>query len=146
MKQNHKIKINDNQIIDIYKQNYTLHEAASKLNVTVITLWRRAKKLNLAWKEKNYRGTNNGSKIPIQEILDGKHPDYQTFKLKNRLIQDNIKINKCEVCGIIDWNTKPLTMQLDHIDGNPHNHKLDNLRMICPNCHGQTETWCGKNK
>lgn len=36
-------------------------------------------------------------------------------------------------------------MQLDHIDGDSHNHKLENLRMICPNCHTQTETYCGKN-
>jgi len=37
-------------------------------------------------------------------------------------------------------------MQLDHIDGNSHNHKFDNLRMVCPNCHSQTHTYCGKNK
>jgi 5-methylcytosine-specific restriction endonuclease McrA len=66
--------------------------------------------------------------------------------LRNRIIKEEIFKYECSECGIIDWNTKPLTMQLDHIDGNPHNHKLDNLRMICPNCHGQTETWCGKNK
>lgn len=145
MKQNHNNKIKDQQIIDIYNQKCTLHEAATKLNVTVITLWRRAKKLNLAWQDKKYRGENL-SKIPIQDILKGKHPNYQTFKLKNRLIKENVKENKCEVCGIKDWNGKQLIMQLDHIDGDPHNHKLENLRLICPNCHCQTETWCGKNK
>lgn len=146
MKQNHKNKITDDQIRSIYKEHLTLHEASKKLNVTVITLWRRAKKLNLAWKNKEYRGQNAGNKIPLNDILNGKYPEYQTFKLKKRLISENIKSNKCEVCYITEWNGKALVMQLDHIDGNPHNHKLDNLRMICPNCHCQTETWCGKNK
>jgi hypothetical protein len=146
MKQNHKNKITDDQIKSIYTEKITLHEAAKKLNVTVITLWRRAKKLNLAWKEKEYRGGYSGNKIDIYDILNGKFPEYQTFKLKNRLIKEGVKQNKCEVCNITEWNNKPLIMQLDHIDGNPHNHKLENLRMICPNCHCQTDTWCGKNK
>ena len=126
MKQNHKNKITDEQILKIYNEKYTLHEAANRLKVTVITLWRRAKKINIAWKDK--KNNSNLNKIPIQEILQGKHPSYQTFKLKNRLIKEKIKKNKCEVCGITEWNKKILVMQLDHIDGNPHNHKLENLR------------------
>ena len=146
MKQNHKYKVTDDQIIDAYNQKLTLHEASSQLNITIVTLWRRAKKLNLFWKDKKYRGIDNYSKIPLNDILQGKHPDYQTFKLKNRLLKEKIKENKCEICNINSWNNKLLIMQLDHIDGNSHNHKLEKLRMICPNCHAQTETWCGKNK
>jgi len=146
MKQNHKYKVTDDQIIDAYNQKLTLHEASSQLNITIVTLWRRAKKLNLFWKDKKYRGIDNYSKIPLIDILQGKHPDYQTFKLKNRLLKEKIKENKCEICNIDSWNNRSLTMQLDHIDGNSHNHRLENLRMICPNCHAQTETWCGKNK
>ena len=145
MKQNHNVKVSDTDIIRVYNEQCTLHEAAGKLKVTVITLWRRAKKLGLAWKNKDYTG-NKGCKILLSEILEGKHPEYQTFKLKNRIIKEKIKENKCEVCGITSWTGKELIMQLDHIDGNPHNHKLENLRMICPNCHCQTPTWCGKNK
>lgn len=145
MKQNHKSKISDEEIIQAYNRECTLHEAAGILGVTVITLWRRAKKLNLAWKDKKYSG-NRGEKIQLEEILEGKHPEYQTFKLKNRLIKEKMKENKCEVCEIVDWMGKELIMQLDHIDGDSHNHKWKNLRMICPNCHCQTETWCGKNK
>ena len=53
----------------------------------------------------------------------------------------------CEECGITDtYNGKPITLQCDHIDGNSDNHKLDNLRLLCPNCHSQTHTWCGRNK
>lgn len=53
----------------------------------------------------------------------------------------------CEECGVSDaYNGKPITLQCDHIDGNSDNNSLDNLRLLCPNCHSQTETWCGRNK
>ena len=143
MKQNHKNKVPDSLILDCFNSNKTLHETSSELSMSVVSLWRRAKKLNIQWSNIK-RPSHN--KIKLSEILEGKHPSYQTFKLRNRLISEGVKINKCEVCGISDWNGKEISTQLDHIDGNSHNHLLDNLRMICPNCHSQTETYCGKNK
>lgn len=144
MIQNHRNKISDEQIRDIYETDITLHEAASLLKMTTVTLWRRAKKLGLSWSDKPAKRPYN--KIDLNEILKGNYPAYQTFKLKNRLVEVGIKKNKCEECGISEWNGKPLNMILDHIDGNPHNHKLENLRMLCPNCDSQMDTFCGKNK
>ena len=54
--------------------------------------------------------------------------------------------NKCLLCGISSWQDNPLTLQLDHIDGNNQNNERNNLRCICPNCHSQTKTYCGKNR
>lgn len=54
--------------------------------------------------------------------------------------------NKCNNCGITKWNNKPITMQLEHIDGNCDNNTLSNLELLCPNCHSQTNTYVGKNK
>lgn len=54
---------------------------------------------------------------------------------------------KCEECGCgSTWNSKPITLQLDHVNGNSDNNSLDNIRWLCPNCHTQTETWCARNK
>lgn len=61
--------------------------------------------------------------------------------LKERLLKEGYKQNVCEVCGIAEWNGKPLTMQIHHIDGDNTNNCLDNLMMICPNCHSQTENY-----
>ncbi len=143
MKQNHKNKISDDQIVECYNSGITLHEAAAELSMSVVSLWRRAKKINLKWSKIKRQSVK---KIDLNEILQGKHPSYQTFKLRNRLIAEGIKENVCEICTIKEWNGLEISMQLDHIDGDSHNHLLSNLRMICPNCHSQTETYCGKNK
>lgn len=52
----------------------------------------------------------------------------------------------CEICGISDWQGKPIVLQLDHIDGNADNNHEDNLRLLCPNCHTQTDTFGAKNR
>lgn len=84
--------------------------------------------------------------IALLEILQGLHPTYPTYVLKKRLIKEGLKENKCEECGISEWNNKPLAIHLDHIDGISTNHKRENLRMLCPNCHSQTHTYAGKKR
>ena len=134
----------DEELKECYDANLTLNETAAKLNATTVTVWRRGKAINLYWK--NLSGAKHGNKIDLESILKGEHPEYQTFKLHRRLLSEGIKEYRCECCGDTEWNGKPIPLQLDHIDGNPHNHMLSNLRMLCPNCHAQTETYCGKNK
>lgn len=52
----------------------------------------------------------------------------------------------CESCGMDpEWNGQPITLELDHINGNPGDDRRDNLRWLCPNCHSQTETFRGRN-
>lgn len=54
--------------------------------------------------------------------------------------------HKCEVCGTSEWQGKPIPLDIDHKNGNSDNDNLDNVRLICPNCHRQTETHGSKNK
>ena len=66
-----------------------------------------------------------------------------TGKYKNQII--NLKGYKCELCNIYEWKNNPICLELDHIDGNNKNNNLENLRILCPNCHSQTETFRGRN-
>ena len=65
--------------------------------------------------------------------------------VKHRLLQDGIMQNTCRECGLREWLGKPLSMHIDHINGVSTDHRLENLRMLCPNCHSQTPTYGGRN-
>lgn len=80
---------------------------------------------------------------PIEDYLNNEAPISST-KLRRKLLNNGIKINKCELCGITSWNDAPLVMHLHHKDGNHFNNNLDNLQILCPNCHSQTDTYSGK--
>lgn len=145
-----KDRIDEKTFIRICESSISMAQAAATLKIHFNSFKKRAKELNCY--NTNQSGKNihkkSGRLIPISEIIfEGKHPDYQTFKLKNRLINEGYKKNICEECGQKGvWNKKKLEMELDHIDGNRTNHLLVNLKMLCPNCHSQTKTFCGKNK
>lgn len=67
--------------------------------------------------------------------------------LKDKILSLGIKEDKCEECGVGNiWNNKPINLQLDHIDGNNINNELNNLKLLCPNCHSQTSTYAGRNR
>lgn len=68
-------------------------------------------------------------------------------QVRDYILRDNLIPYECAICGNTgEWLGKKLTLQLDHINGVPNDHRLENLRFLCPNCHSQTETYCGKNK
>ena len=68
-------------------------------------------------------------------------------RLKIRLFKEGLLEEKCAICGNLgEWNDKPLSLVIDHINGNHSDNRIENLRILCPNCHSQTETFAGKNK
>ena len=82
-------------------------------------------------------------KQPLEEILV-KGPYKSTSDLKNRLIREGVLINHCYECDMGPiWNGKKLVMHIDHISGDNTDNQIENLRLLCPNCHSQTETYCG---
>lgn len=145
------IKVSNEDIISACESSSSMSEACSKVGIHFNTFKRYAEKLgvyktNQGSKGLSKRRIEGKGKIPLQDILDGNHPQYQTYKLKNRLIEANHKSNICECCGISEWLGKEIMCELDHIDGNSNNHVLNNLRILCPNCHSQTSTFRSKKR
>lgn len=140
--------ITEDQIIRAATSAASMHEAAKSLNIPFGTFKDRAKKLGVY---KTNQGRKGVGRTPGQ-IAAAKQrrkdlADYVGHSgLKYILIKDGILKYRCDECGIEDWQGKPITLQLDHKDGDPANNQLDNLHLLCPNCHTQTPTWGRKNR
>jgi hypothetical protein len=81
----------------------------------------------------------------LEDILN-KNTTYPTSKLRKRLVKAGLKQEQCQMCGITHWLNIPVSLELDHINGDRYDNRIENLRLLCPNCHSTTETYRGRNK
>lgn len=85
-------------------------------------------------------------KYKLEEVLTENSPVTRKV-LITYLAKYHVLDYKCAICGNIgEWNGVSLTLQIDHINGIRNDNRKENLRWLCPNCHSQTDTYCGKNK
>lgn len=81
----------------------------------------------------------------MDRLVDG--DSYGFSSMKQRILRLGLLRNQCYGCGLLDtWNGNPITMELDHINGRHRDWRLENLRMLCPNCHSQEPTSRGANR
>lgn len=90
------------------------------------------------------KGKTFGPKRPLDDYLSNKFP-ITSYRLKNRLLKEGVFDRKCYSCERTSWLDSPIPLELDHIDGHHLNNNLDNLTLLCPNCHALTSTYRGKN-
>jgi hypothetical protein len=132
------------QILDWIDSNESKAFICRQLGCKPGTLQTYLKKMDISYTgNKGARGKKTDKSYKTaEEYLSNTYISSHILKVK--LIRDGIKQHRCEVCNITEWNGKPVPIELDHIDGNHYNNSLDNLRIICPNCHAQTETNSGR--
>lgn len=88
---------------------------------------------------------NRSYKHSLEEIFNSDIIS-SSYKLKNRLIKEGYKKEFCEECLLSEWQGQKIPLELHHKDGNKNNNNLDNLQLLCPNCHSLTDNFRGKNK
>ena len=77
---------------------------------------------------------------PIEKYFNNEIP-ITSYKLKNRILKEKIKPWKCEKCNLTKWNDKQIPLELHHINGNNRDNSLNNLMLLCPNCHALTDNY-----
>ncbi len=96
-------------------------------------------------KERSNKNRKRGKPVLLEHVLVT-NSAYNRHHLKKRLIKNKLIEEKCAICGLLPiWNNQKLTMILDHINGIYNDSRIENLRLICPNCNSQTKTFAGRN-
>jgi len=147
-------KYNKEELEKIVKISLSIAEVCRKLNMRPVggnykTLKLKFKKFDIDTSHFTGQGWNVGVNfkkfckcLTLDEILIENSTYSNTARLKNRLFDAGLKENKCEGCGLTEWNGKEISLHLDHVNGDNLDNRIENLRILCPNCHSQTETYC----
>lgn len=112
-------------------------------------LYREAKRMNVSlshFKGKAHGRSKQKQEASLNDIFVKNSTHRITSSRKRKLFNEGLLVDKCQICNLKPlWNGKPLTLRLDHINGNTYDHRVENLRLVCPNCDSQLPTYCGRN-
>ncbi len=148
----------DNEFIEAVKSSLSYAQVIRKLHLKVAgsnydTVKRKIEELGLDTSHMTGQGWNQGERftplkksMPLSEILVKHSPFVNANHLKERLLKEGIKERKCECCGNTEWMGKPIALELHHINAVKDDQRLENLVLLCPNCHALTDNYRGKNK
>lgn len=150
--------MNENEIIKIIKESVNKHQSLMKLGWDTRTVgYRKLNKFILInnvnithfetrSQQMKRQGLIFSKKIPLSNILISRSTYSNTTKLKKKLYDEGLKERICEKCGQDEnWNNEKISLILDHINGIHDDNRIENLRIVCPNCNATLPTHCGKN-
>lgn len=139
-----RVEVTREQLEWALSQTNSARAASTVLGVAFMTFKRRCVEFGLYKPNQGLKGTskpNPRAEIPLERIFSNEH--FMNSKgLKQKLLKAGMLANECAACELPPvWNGRKLTLQLDHIDGDRTNNERSNLRLLCPNCHSQTDTF-----
>tara|TARA_Y100000310_G_scaffold56232_1_gene51562 strand:+ start:13258 stop:13788 length:531 start_codon:yes stop_codon:yes gene_type:complete len=148
-----------NKLEKIVQSSETLAEVLKKININPYVSGGHYKSLKLRLEKDDIdfshiplgRGSNKGRTIPkkafpLEEVMI-ENSSYHRGTLKKRLLKNGILEEICAKCNRLPvWENEKLVLILDHINGINNDHRLENLRLLCPNCNSQTPTFGARNK
>ncbi len=147
----------DNDLKKAVKQSYSIRETLERLGLrsaggNYMQVQSTITDLSLNTSHFHGQGWRKGKtfafvpKTPLSQILV-KESVFQSYKLKKRLFRDGLKYEKCELCGWAERSEDGrIPVELDHINGDRFDNRIQNLRILCPNCHSLQPTHRGKNQ
>lgn len=143
-------KWNDSQLIEAVKSSFAMLHVLEKLGLKVPgsynTVRKHVKRLQLDTSHFNVDRSKRKPQpnAPLEKILCV-DSSFDYGYIKRRVLRAGLLGTICATCGISDWCEKKLVLHMDHINGIKTDNRLENLRLLCPNCHSQTGTYCGRN-
>ena len=152
-----KRKWTDEQFIEAVASSLSYAEVIRKLGLKPAgsnydTVKRKISELNLDISHMTGQAWNQGDKYkpikqakPLSEVLVEHSTWINTNNLRKRLLREGIKEHVCECCGNFEWLGKPIALELHHVNGIKDDLRIENLILLCPNCHAFTDNYRGKN-
>ena len=153
-----KRKWTDEDFVQAVKESLSYAQVISKLHLRVAgsnydTVKRKIRELGLDVSHMTGKAWNQGErysplreKQPLSEILVEHSTFVNANHLRERLLSEGVKARRCECCGNSEWLGQPITLELHHVNGIRDDQRLENLMVLCPNCHAMTKNYRGKNK
>lgn len=152
-------KVTDKDFVEALKNSSSIAKAIKSIGLVPAggnyqTAKALIKKYDIDVSHMNGRGWNVGDKmglskintIPLDKILVENSTYKSTYHLKKRLFSSGVKEKSCECCGLTEWLGKEISLELHHENGERTDNRIENIKILCPNCHAMTDNYRGKNK
>ena len=148
----------DQDVINAVKTSKCFAEVCRKIGLSergsnTSTVKKIIKRLNLdishftgsLWsKGKTSNDDKRIKKKDLSEIFI-QNSNWTSHNIRNKLLKEGLKEHKCEKCERTEWEGEQIPLELHHLNGDHHDNRLENLQILCPNCHAQTDNYSGKS-
>ena len=142
--------MSDEDFLNIIRDSSSMKEAINKIGYSNtggganLLFNQRCKELNINWRAEIQETNRSFRQLSFEEVFC-KDSKVNQSTLRARYLKGGYSPYICSICGISTWNGQELHLRLDHINGDNHDNRIENLRWLCPNCDSQQDTFCGRN-